>query len=97
MKSSVRIRKRTAPFRSGKDERKTPFAGRKKPGSGVRTSTGIALFQNRRPIDALPNASEREAVSKEIELVILQAERDNQKIGVDFYKTVDLLLSGAIG
>ncbi len=47
-------------------------------------------------IDALKNSAEREAVSKEIELVILQAERDNQKIGVDFYKTVDLLLSGAI-
>lgn len=48
-------------------------------------------------LDALPNTSERESVSREVELVILQAERDNQKIGVDFYKTVDLLLSGAIG
>lgn len=48
MKNSVRSRKRAPGFRGGKDEGKTPFACRKKSGSGVRPSARIALFQNRR-------------------------------------------------
>lgn len=47
-------------------------------------------------IDGLPDG-EKESVSKEIDLIITEAERTNQKIGVDFYRTVDLLLSGKIG
>jgi len=47
-------------------------------------------------LDALPD-SEKESVSKEIDLIMTDAERNNQKVGVDFYRTVDLLLSGRLG